>query len=167
MARAGKIARKFKLQTNTLEDKKTFYHGTSTVKLPLIKEKGLVVGGGARVHSESMDYLLDEEWKPTSYIQNVPPRTAIDGVYLTKDIEDAMPYAWDASKDCPPQWLEICDGDWEKAAIVEVELPAGFKVGPDGFGDYMTEDQDIPPKYIKKTWTHKQLKKKYPDFPPF
>ncbi len=141
---------------------KIFFHGTDLLHKEDIEKEGLIVGWKAlhRVHFESI-------WEPgISYVSGAKPRAAEDGVYLTDNREDAYTYAWDASKDCYPEDLESGDGDWKKIVVVEVDLPNDFPVGGDGFGSHMTENVDIPPKYIKRVWTYNDLRKRE-DFPPW
>lgn len=76
------------------------------------------------------------------------------GVYLTQSLEGALRYAFDASKDIPPEWLgsrhvvEETDVDYDNACVLQInKLPKGAKIGDDGYGDIMT-DKAIPPEYI-------------------
>jgi len=126
-------------------DGKKYYHGTHCDLIPLIKSQGLLVSrdGYCVVHSETFE--------PRDAIGE---RLAKCGVYLTDNIEDAYWYAYDASKGVGgrPELLEMAEPDWNKTCIVEVKLPESIVVGSDGYGAFMTEDQDIPPDYISKIY---------------
>ena len=113
---------------------KPFYHGTACSKISRIKEEGL----------RSIDYPVHVE---TYNYKN--KRFAEEGVFITKNIETALTYAYDASKECYPELLEVCSANEDNMCIVKIDkLPNDVDVGPDGYGDLMTNG-DIPPSCIK------------------
>ena len=129
-----------------------FFHGTHCGAIPQILRTGLVV---SEIHEDSVHL---ETFDPHDATED---RFAGKGVYLTGDIEGACWYGYDASKGCGgrPECLERADADYDNMCVIEVDLPETFKVGSDGYGAYMTNDQDIPPEYIKKVYYPKDLKK--------
>ena len=70
--------------------KEPFYHGTSCSLIDDIKEYGLAMTHAERVHVESIGKM---------------------GVFVTKNIETALLYAYDASKECPAYSLDYCDAN--------------------------------------------------------
>lgn len=79
-------------------------------------------------------------------------RIAEHGVFLVGCIEDAWYYGYDASKDCPAHLLDVCDANLDAICVVEVDLDDEIEIGSDGYGSYMTKNQNIPPKYITKIY---------------
>ena len=68
---------------------------------------------------------------------------------MTDDLETAVLYAYDASKECRPENLSHCDADEENMCVVKInKIPDNAQVGSDGHGSHMV-DSDIPPKNIK------------------
>lgn len=127
-----------------MKSKFPYYHGTQCKALASVLKQGLVVPERGGVHLESVQ---DKERDP-----DMTEDRAFDrGIYLTETIEGALTYAFDASKDVPPEYLEMddFDVDFDNVCILEVVcLGKGAKVGPDGYGDLMT-NKDIPASCLK------------------
>ena len=129
---------KIKKEVGFKQLKTLLYHGTKRSLIDKILSDGLKTMKRP-VHKESIKQKGIKEG-------NNPPRIADYGVYLTSDLEGAMLYAYDASKNCPPEFLEECDADLEDMCVVVIDkIPKNVKVGSDGFGDLMTNDKNIPP----------------------
>ena len=121
--------------------RKPLYHGTRCDKIDSIKKSGLTISSPIHLESREIEITKDKSWP-------YPPRMAEYGVYLTKDLDTAVLYAHDASKDCPPEFLEFCDSNPKNMCVVVInKLPKNAKLGSDGYGDLMT-DKNIPPESI-------------------
>lgn len=121
--------------------KEPFYHGTSCNLIDDIKEYGLARTHAERVHVESIGKI---------------------GVFVSKNIETALLYAYDASKECPPYLLSCCDADPSLMCIIKInKIPKRLKVVPDGYGDYVIKG-DVPPHCrCFDIMRPKELKKKF------
>jgi len=136
------------------------YHGTQCKALDGIMNYGLLAEKGRPVHLESFQ---DEEKDP-----DMAEKRAFDqGVHLTRTLEGALTYAFDASKDCPPELLDKFDADFDNVCVVHVScLGKGAKIGSDGYGDLMT-DKDIPIgclKFLKRKDLEKAVDDKLEDY---
>jgi len=124
------------------------YHGTQCKGIQNILKHGLLIETENLVHMES---IQDEERDP-----DMKEERAFDrGVFLTSNMEGALRYAFDASKDIPPEWIgnrhveEETDADFNNACVLEITcLGKGAKIGSDGYGDLMT-NKNIPVHCIK------------------
>ena len=85
------------------------FHGTSCSNINNIQKNGLKI---------SPNYVHHETYEPEP--DKKKERLSDAGVYLTQDMYDAMPYAYDASKECSPENLKYCDADENKMCIAEV-----------------------------------------------
>jgi hypothetical protein len=127
--------------------KKPLYHGTAMARLKGIREKGLLIGYSHN-HPETDD--------PRDSRGRKVKRSFKRGVFLTDDFDSAVYYAFDATKNIDPDELEdnpsivdYAEEEPEEAAIVIVKgVPDKAKIGKDGFGDVMV-NQDIPPEYLE------------------
>ena len=120
------------------------YHGCQCKSLASILKHGLLVPeeGITGVHLESFQ---DDEKDPDMTEKRLSDR----GIYLTRELEEALTYAFDASKDCPPELLDEYDADFDNTCVVQVNcLGKSAKIGSDGYGDLMT-DKDIPISCLK------------------
>jgi hypothetical protein len=141
-----------------MKTKFPLYHGTQCKAIPNILKYGLLVETENLVHRESVQ---DEEHDP-----DMKEKRAFDrGIYLTDDLEGALRYAFDASKDIPPEWIgnrhieEETDADYDNTCVLQVNcFGKGAKVGLDGYGDLMT-NKDIPAHCIKPLY-RKDVEKK-------
>jgi len=123
---------------------KPLYHGTACSNVDSIWSLGL------RSVEESVHRETDNPFDKTE------ERAFEYGVYVTEDPEDVWFYAYDASKEVPAWMLERVEGDIENMCVIVIDkLPVTdvmgneYKVGSDGYGDLMTND-DIPPRCIKE-----------------
>lgn len=81
--------------------------------------------------------------------EDCPSRSFETGVYVADDLETAVLYAYDASKECRPEHLSHCDADEENMCVVKInKIPVNAQVGSDGHGSLMV-DSDIPPRDIE------------------
>lgn len=70
-------------------------------------------------------------------------------MYLTDKIDRALAYAYDASKNAPPEDLDYYPASPSNACIIRVKcLVKGAKLGPDGYGDLMT-NKSVPPECVE------------------
>ena len=127
--------------------KTPLYHGTRCDNLSSILKAGLSKECEP-IHNESV-------WRAgKEYIPGKGRRLSECGVYLTKYIDSAISYAFDAT--CGYDDEEHLDPNPDNACILKVKcLAKGARVGSDGFGDMMT-NKNIPPECIemvpKKKW---------------
>ena len=115
----------------------TLYHGTSAINIPSIKKHGLTLG------NEPNHY---ETHSP----EPIPNRFFNYGVFLTEHLNTAITYANDSTY-----------GNRLEIAVVEIELPDDFTLGDDGFGELMSNNEPIPPTFIKKIWKYDDLEKEF------
>ena len=115
-----------------------YYHGTHCERVKNIKNQGLRIAEFSSIHVEAFGK------KPA--------------VYLTKDLDAAIYYGYDASKDVPAEYLEQAQADYKNICVIEINcLAKGEKAIPDGYGDFKTF-KSIPSKCIGKILYPKDLK---------
>lgn len=116
------------IKTKYVKLKKPLYHGTTCSHLDDINERGLTRYHSSDVHVETKGR---------------------QSVFVTEDMYTALLYAYDASKECPADWLDMCDAEPSKMCIIKItKLPTEAKVTQDGYGDYEV-DSDIPRECIE------------------
>jgi hypothetical protein len=125
------------------------FHGTSCRNLSSILLLGLE-SERTPVHRETLN--PDEDYAEERAFER--------GVYMVEDIQDAVSYSYDASKDCDPEDLERCSADEEKMCVIEIfQLPEEVEIGSDGYGGLMSNDS-IPSECLK-VWRPEDLRKKF------
>ena len=131
------------MDCDTLE--RSLWHGTRSVDLLSIMAKGLQVGHQSR--------WAESEWKVgVAYIGN-DKRLCDQGVYLADCVRTAMAFGQGDEDD------EYSYVPKNKVVVIEIIfLPVDVRVGPDGFGQYMT-DGDIPSNCFGRVLTYRQALK--------